>query len=101
MEEKENAVIAVGAFISMMGQNTSIPNESSVIMPGPINSIPDDVLDDIFKRVDDKRFLLKVCTLVCKRWNTVLSDWRFWSSYILNNLPQNETKEYKSLFKKV
>jgi len=64
-------------------------------MPGPINSIPDDVLDEIFRRVDDKRFLLKVCTLVCKRWNAVL-----WSSYILNNLPQNETKEYKSLFKK-
>lgn len=91
---------AAGALFGMMGQNTSIPHESSVIMPGPIDSIPDDVLDEIFKRVDDKRFLLKVCTLVCKRWNAVLSDWRFWSSYILNNLPQNETKEYKSLFKK-
>jgi len=68
-------------------------------MPGPINSIPDEVLEAIFKRVDDKRHLLKVCTRVCKRWNKVL-NWRFWSSYLMNDLPTEESREYKSLFKK-
>ena len=89
----------------MMGQNTSASRvwnsvNNSIAMPGPINSIPDDVLEEIFRRVDDKRHLLKVCTRVCKRWNDVL-NWRFWSTYLINDLPEEETREYKSLFKKV
>ena len=87
LEEIRNALAPVGP--------------GPVIMPGPINAIPDEVLEEIFKRVEDKKHLLREGPLVCKKWRAILGNRRVWTSYLLNDLPEREMREYRSLFRTV